>query len=94
MIGAALHRGAVAGKLLSMARRIEQIHEDIRGLSTSEKESLLRSLWEELDGAADPDVDAAWLEEAQRRDREIEVGDVHAVPAEEVFKRLEASLKK
>jgi hypothetical protein len=51
-------------------------------------------LWEELDGPPDPDVDAAWLEEARRRDKEIEEGRVELLPADEVFKRFEASLKK
>ena len=48
-------------------------------------ERLLRSLWEQLDGTADSDVDGAWREEARRRDQEIEQGDVESVPADEVF---------
>jgi len=77
-----------------MARRIEQIHADIQALSTPEKEALLRSLWEELDGPADPRADAQWLEEARRRDQDIDDGHVEAIPAEEVFARLESSLRK
>jgi hypothetical protein len=42
-----------------MARPLEKIREEIRALSTTEKEELLRSLWEELDGPADPDVETA-----------------------------------
>jgi len=71
-----------------------QIQEEIRALSDSDKEALLRVLLEELDGPADPDVDAAWLEEAQRRSRGIDQGKVRCVPADEVFARLEASLKR
>jgi putative addiction module component (TIGR02574 family) len=77
-----------------MARRIEQIHEEIQSLTTAEKEALLRSLWEELDGPADPRADAQWLEEARRRDQEIDDGAVEAIPAEEVFARLESPLRK
>jgi Putative addiction module component len=44
----------------------------------------------ELDGPADVAVDAAWLEEVQRRSREIDEGCVESIPAEEVFARLEA----
>ena len=77
-----------------MARPLEKIREDIRELSTSEKEELLRSLWEELDGPADPDVEAAWLEEVQRRDLELDQGKVESIPAEEVFQRLRSTLKK
>ena len=46
-----------------MARRIETIREEIRTLSTSDKEPLLRSLVEDLDAPLDPRIDAAWLEE-------------------------------
>jgi putative addiction module component (TIGR02574 family) len=77
-----------------MARPLLQIQEEIRALSTSEKEQLLRLLWEELDGAPDADVDVAWLEEARRRDREIDDGLVETIPADEVFNRLRASLPK
>jgi putative addiction module component (TIGR02574 family) len=77
-----------------MARPLAKIQEDIQALSDAEKGTLLRVLWEELDGAADPDVDAAWLAEAKRRDQEIEDGVVETIPADEVFRTLEASLKK
>jgi putative addiction module component (TIGR02574 family) len=77
-----------------MARPLAQIQEDIQALSATDKGALLRVLWEELDGAADPDVDAAWLAEAKRRDQEIEDGAVDTIPADEVFRALEASLKK
>ncbi len=77
-----------------MARPLAQIQEDIQALSDAEKGALLRVLWEELDGAADPGVDAAWLAEAKRRDQEIEDGVVEMIPADEVFRSLEASLKK
>ncbi len=77
-----------------MARPLVEIREEIRALSTSEKEELLRSLWEELDGPADPDVEAAWLEEIRRRDLELDRGLVEPIPAEEVFQRLRTTQKK
>jgi putative addiction module component (TIGR02574 family) len=77
-----------------MARPLARIEEEVRSLSTAEKESLLRVLWEELDGPADPDVEAAWLEEVRRRSDEIESGAVKSIPSEEVFGRLRAQLKK
>ncbi len=77
-----------------MARPVEQIHEEIRALSASEKESLLRLLWEELDGPASPDVDAKWLAEAQRRDAEFESGVETGIPGEQVFEEIRASLKR
>jgi len=46
-----------------MARPLAIIEQEIRELSVSDKEALLRVLWEELDGPADIAVDAAWLED-------------------------------
>jgi putative addiction module component (TIGR02574 family) len=77
-----------------MGRPLQQIEEEIRALSANEKEALVRVLLEDLDEPTDPRIDAAWLEEAQRRSREIDDGTVTCVPAEEVFRRLEASLRK
>lgn len=39
----------------------------------------------------DPDIEAAWLEEAHRRGREIDTGLVELLPADEVFRRLQAA---
>jgi hypothetical protein len=91
---ASLHPPVVADTLLLMARALAQIREDIQALSDADKKALLCTLWEELDGPADPDVDAAWLAEAKRRDQEIEEGVVEMIPADEVFRTLEALLKK
>lgn len=76
-----------------MASPLEKIQSQIRVLSTSEKEELLRTLWEELDGPPHADVDAVWLAEVLRRDQELDVRD-DSIPAEEVFRRLRATLKK
>jgi putative addiction module component (TIGR02574 family) len=77
-----------------MARSLQKIQEEIRQLSTSDKETLLRAVWEDLDGPSDPGVDAAWLDEAKRRDAELDAGSEESLPASEVFERLRASLKK
>jgi hypothetical protein len=47
--------------------------------------ALLHALMVEVDAPADPDVDEAWLAEAERRDREFESGTVQSIPAEDVF---------
>ena len=77
-----------------MSRPVAMIQEDIRRLSAAEKEEVLRTLLEELDGPPDPDVESAWLEEVEHRAGEIEFGQVQCVPAEEVFRQLDALLKK
>ena len=67
-----------------MARAVSEIEREIRGLKPDEQERLLRALVEELDGPPDPGVEQAWLEEAQRRSRELDSGAVTAMstPAE------------
>ena len=77
-----------------MARPVAIIQEEIRQLSVAEKEEVLRTLLEELDGPPDPDVEAAWLKEVERRAREIDSGQVQCTPSDEVFRNLDALLKK
>ena len=77
-----------------MARAVSIIQQEIRALSSSEKTELLRVLLEELDGPTDPGIDAAWAAEIQRRSREIDDGLVKCLPADEVFGKIDALLKK
>ena len=77
-----------------VSRPVAIIQQEIRSLSLAEKEEVLRTLLEELDGPPDPDVEAAWLKEVERRAAEIDDGKVRCIPAEEVFRKLDAQLKK
>jgi len=76
-----------------MARLIEDIERDIRALSGEEKRELLRALISELDTPASPDAEKAWLEESQRRYRELVEGKVKDVPGPLVFERLRSRLR-
>jgi putative addiction module component (TIGR02574 family) len=77
-----------------MARAVAEIEKEIRALEPDDQEHLLRALLEELDGPADPDVERAWLAEAQRRSQELDSGVVETFPAEEVFAKARAELKR
>lgn len=77
-----------------MARPVAIIQQEIRNLTVAEKEELLATLLEELDDPPDEGVEAAWLEEAERRGREIDSGAVDCVPAEDVFAKLDRILGK
>ena len=77
-----------------MARAISEIEREIRGLERDDQEQLLRALVEELDGPPDADVERAWLEEAQRRSRELDTGAVDTIPADEVFAKARDQLKR
>jgi putative addiction module component (TIGR02574 family) len=76
-----------------MVRAAAELVEEIRSLDPVEQEKLLRMLLDDLDGPADLDVDRAWLEEAQRRSRELDAGLVTPIPAEEVFANARARLR-
>jgi hypothetical protein len=76
-----------------MARAVAEIEQEIRALRPQEPEHLLRALLEELDGPSDPDVERAWLEEAQRRSSELDMGTVNTTPADKVFAKARAELK-
>jgi putative addiction module component (TIGR02574 family) len=75
-----------------MAGAVSEIEQEIRALPDVEKERLLRALLEELDGPPEPGVEQAWLDEIQRRSRELDAGVVKSIPADEVFARIRAKL--
>lgn len=75
-----------------MARAVTEIYAEIQKLSNSDKEELLRALMAELDAPLDADVEKAWLNEAQKRYRELAEGRVQGVPGHLVFERLRARL--
>ena len=76
-----------------MSTSVAEIEAQIRALGPEDKAILFRALIAELDGPSDEAVQRAWLEEAQRRYREIENGNVEPVAAERVFSNLRARLK-
>ena len=71
---------------------MQDIEGDIRALGSEDKIDLLRALIAELDAPADPNVERAWLETAQRRYRELADGKVQGIPGPLVFERLRARL--
>ena len=77
-----------------MARTIDELETEIRALSADERMHLLRDLIADLDGDPEPDVENAWLEEAERRYKEVRDGVVEPIPAEEVFAKARANLGK
>ncbi len=77
-----------------MARAVAEIEREIRALKPDEQERLLRALVEELDGPPDSGVEQAWLEEAQRRSRELDSGILKPISAEEVIAKARAELNR
>jgi hypothetical protein len=77
-----------------MSTDVTEIEAKIRSLSAEDRTELLRSLIADLDGPAEADVERAWLEEAQRRHREVVEGKVKPVPGARVFDNLRSRLKR
>lgn len=78
----------------AMARMLAEIEKEIRELARADQEILLRALLEELDGTVDSNVERTWLEEVQRRSRELDEGRVTPIPADEVFAQARTAIKR
>ena len=71
-----------------MARAIAEIEKEIRALDEDEKRDLLRLLIAELDTPPDANVEKAWLEESQRRYRELVERRIASIPGRLVFQQV------
>jgi len=76
-----------------MARALADIERDILALSERERATLLRKLIDDLDAPHDPNSEAAWLSESERRLDEVENGTARTFPADEVLKEARKLLK-
>ncbi len=77
-----------------MSTVVTEIEAKIRSLSLEDKTALIRALIAELDGPSDAGAERAWLEEAQKRHREVVEGKVQPVPGERVFANLRSRLER
>ena len=76
-----------------MARTFIEIEQEILQLNPKEKAALARNIIDDLDVAADENVDRLWLEEAQRRYQAYVAGETKAKPAQEVFDKARQRLR-
>ena len=67
-----------------------QLLKDAMRLTESQRAALAAALIESLDGTADPDAEAAWAAEIERRLREVESGAVKTIPWNEARQRIAA----
>jgi putative addiction module component (TIGR02574 family) len=79
---------------MNMSSEVAELEAKIRSLSEDDKVGLIRALIAELDGPPDADAEHAWVQEAQKRHREIVDGKVQPVPGERVFENLRSRLKR
>ena len=74
-----------------MASSIEKIEAEALQLSAAERARLIERLISSLD--LDPEVEEAWAAEVERRNSEIQRGEVSLVSGPEALAKLKASLK-
>jgi putative addiction module component (TIGR02574 family) len=70
---------------------LEQIVEETRNWPPEKVGELVGRLTEDLHGS-DPETEAAWRAEIDRRLEEIQAGQVQGIPAEEVFAKAKRIL--
>ena len=76
-----------------MARTMEQIIAEALQLDEKERAQMAHQLLVSLEPVAeDPaEIEQAWIEEALRRNAEMESGEVEGIPVDEVLRRIRAS---
>jgi len=67
---------------------LDQIVEEARRLPREQVAELVERLRAEVVETIDPQIDAAWRDEARRRLQELETGQVQDVPGDEVSERV------
>jgi putative addiction module component (TIGR02574 family) len=71
-----------------MAKDVTALFRDASELSERDRATLAGLLIESLDAEPEPDVEAAWSAEIERRVADIDSGNVKAIPWEDVRRRL------
>ena len=62
-------------------------------LDTRSRAELAKRLLESLEKLSETEIEALWIEEAERRDEAMDRGDLPAIPAEEVFAKIRARVQ-
>ena len=71
-----------------MSRTFIEVWKEAADLSESDRATLAGLLIESLEGEPDPDVEAVWAAEIERRVADMDSGKVQGIPWEQVRQRL------
>ena len=71
-----------------MTKSLIELEREAIKLPLADRARLITSLIASLDSADEGDVEAAWVEEVERRIAELDSGAVEAIPWEEVKAKL------
>lgn len=75
-----------------MTKKAEAILKDALALDDSERADIASRLLESIEPPADAGVERAWREEVRRRVAQVDAGEGHLIPWEEVREQLFARL--
>ena len=71
-----------------MQLSIDELVEQVQGLSAADRELLLERLRQACAPSIDPDIEASWLAEAERRMDAIDRGEMASIPWEDAKRQL------
>jgi putative addiction module component (TIGR02574 family) len=71
-----------------MSRAFTELWREAAELTEEDRAALAGLLIESLEGEPDPDVEAAWAAEIEKRVADLEAGTAKTIPWEEVRQRL------
>lgn len=72
---------------------LQRIEREALGLAPAHRAKLAHELLESLDTLSPKEIDELWLDEAERRLKALDAGQVQLVPAEEVYRKAQALLR-
>ncbi|MBS3957228.1 MAG: addiction module protein [Clostridiales bacterium] len=72
---------------------IDELKREALSLDPPSRASLARDLLSSLDDLPEDEIEQLWVEEALRRDAEIDAGTARSIPADEVFAAARARLR-
>ena len=71
---------------------LEELVAEVKILSLEDRAALAKRIVRSLDDLSESEVEALWVQEAQRRLEEMEQGRAVEIPAEEVLRRARAAI--
>ena len=78
-----------------MASKVEDLYEQAMSLDENERQKLIRLLaMSDCGRESKAEIECDWNKEAAQRYQDYKDGKVEAIPADEVFQRLEARFSK
>ena len=72
---------------------VDELKAEVLRLDPEARADLARELLASLDGLSEAEVEKLWIDEAIRRDEELDSGAAHAYPVDEVLNRARARRK-